>query len=28
VRSRYHRITKDQGNTGHVYVHFRWRRGQ
>jgi DNA-nicking Smr family endonuclease len=28
VRSRYHRIDKDPGNSGHLYVHFRWRRGQ
>jgi DNA-nicking Smr family endonuclease len=28
VRSRYHRIDKDPGNHGHLYVHFRWRRGQ
>jgi DNA-nicking Smr family endonuclease len=28
VRARYHRIDKDRGNHGHVYVHFRWRRGQ
>jgi DNA-nicking Smr family endonuclease len=28
VRARYHRIDKDPGNSGHVYVHFRWRRGQ
>jgi DNA-nicking Smr family endonuclease len=28
VRSRYHRVTKDPRNAGHVIVHFRWRRGQ
>jgi DNA-nicking Smr family endonuclease len=28
VRDRYHRIDKDAGNHGHLYVHFRWRRGQ
>jgi DNA-nicking Smr family endonuclease len=28
VRPRYHRINKDPGNSGHVYVYFRWRRGQ
>jgi DNA-nicking Smr family endonuclease len=28
VRGRYHRIDKDPGNHGHLYVHFRWRRGQ
>jgi DNA-nicking Smr family endonuclease len=28
VRDRYHRIDKDPRNSGHVYVHFRWRRGQ
>lgn len=28
VRDRYHRIDKDPGNHGHLYVHFRWRRGQ
>lgn len=28
VRARYHRVTKDQGNAGHVFVHFRWTRGQ
>jgi DNA-nicking Smr family endonuclease len=28
VRARYHRINKDPGNSGHLYVYFRWRRGQ
>ncbi len=28
VRDRYHRINKDPGNSGHLYVYFRWRRGQ
>lgn len=28
VRERYDRVTKDPGNHGHVFVHFRWRRGQ
>ena len=28
VRDKYHRIDKDSRNSGHVYVHFRWRRGQ
>lgn len=28
VRHRYHRIDKDPGNHGRVFVHFRWRRGQ
>jgi DNA-nicking Smr family endonuclease len=28
VRARYHRVDKDAGNSGHVYVHFRWQRGQ
>jgi len=28
VRDRYHRIDKDASNSGHVYVYFRWRRGQ
>jgi DNA-nicking Smr family endonuclease len=28
VRSRYHRINKDPNNSGHILVHFRWRRGQ
>jgi DNA-nicking Smr family endonuclease len=28
VRARYHRLNKDPGNSGHVYVYFRWRRGQ
>jgi DNA-nicking Smr family endonuclease len=28
VRTRYHRVKKDPGNSGHVYVYFRWRRGQ
>lgn len=28
VRARYHRINKDPGNTGHVFVYFRWGRGQ
>jgi DNA-nicking Smr family endonuclease len=28
VRARYHRINKDPANAGHVFVYFRWRRGQ
>ncbi len=28
VRARYHRIDKDPGNHGRVFVHFRWQRGQ
>ena len=28
VRARYHRINKDPNNSGHVFVYFRWRRGQ
>jgi DNA-nicking Smr family endonuclease len=28
VRDRYHRVDKDPGNSGHLYVHFRWSRGQ
>ncbi|MFA9429349.1 Smr/MutS family protein [Egicoccus sp. AB-alg2] len=28
VRRRYHRVDKDPGNSGHLYVHFRWSRGQ
>jgi DNA-nicking Smr family endonuclease len=28
VRSRYHRINKDPANAGHVFVYFRWPRGQ
>jgi DNA-nicking Smr family endonuclease len=28
VRARYHRIDKDPGNSGHLFVYFRWRRGQ
>ena len=28
VRERYHRINKDPGNSGHVYVYFRWKRGK
>jgi DNA-nicking Smr family endonuclease len=28
VRERYHRIDKDPGNHGHVFVYFRWKRGQ
>jgi DNA-nicking Smr family endonuclease len=28
VKARYHRITKDQGNSGHLFVTFRWKRGQ
>jgi DNA-nicking Smr family endonuclease len=28
VRTRYHRINKDPSNSGHVYVYFRWPRGQ
>ena len=28
VKARYHRIDKDPSNSGHLYVHFRWRRGQ
>jgi DNA-nicking Smr family endonuclease len=28
VKRRYHRVDKDQHNSGHVLVHFRWRRGQ
>jgi DNA-nicking Smr family endonuclease len=28
VRARYHRINKDPANHGHVFVYFRWPRGQ
>jgi DNA-nicking Smr family endonuclease len=28
VRARYHRINKDPGNHGRLFVYFRWRRGQ
>jgi DNA-nicking Smr family endonuclease len=28
VRERYHRVDKDPGNHGHVFVYFRWKRGQ
>jgi dsDNA-specific endonuclease/ATPase MutS2 len=28
VRARYLRINKDPGISGHMYVYFRWRRGQ
>ena len=28
VRARYHRIDKDAGNHGRIFVHFRWSRGQ
>jgi DNA-nicking Smr family endonuclease len=28
VRDRYHRVDKDPSNSGHLVVHFRWRRGQ
>ena len=28
VRARYHRINKDQSNSGHLFVYFRWSRGQ
>ena len=28
VRARYHRINKDPDNSGHVFVYFRWPRGQ
>lgn len=28
VRARYHRINKDPGNSGHIFVYFRWSRGQ
>ena len=25
IRSRYHRVKKDQGNSGRVFVYFRWK---
>jgi DNA-nicking Smr family endonuclease len=28
VRARYHRINKDPGNHGRLFVYFRWARGQ
>lgn len=28
VKDRYHRIKKDPKNSGRIFVHFRWRRGQ
>jgi DNA-nicking Smr family endonuclease len=28
VRARYHRINKDPGNHGRLFVYFRWSRGQ
>ncbi len=28
VRARYHRVKKDPDNSGRVFVHFRWPRGQ
>ena len=28
VRARYHRINKDPNNSGHLFVYFRWPRGQ
>ena len=28
VRARYHRINKDPSNSGHLFVYFRWSRGQ
>jgi len=28
MRDRYHRIDKDPGNHGRVFVHFRFQRGQ
>ena len=28
VRAMYHRVDKDPDNSGRVFVHFRWRRGQ
>lgn len=28
VRDRYHRIDKDRDNSGRIFVHFRWSRGQ
>ncbi len=28
VKARYHRIDKDPSNSGHLYVYFRWKRGQ
>lgn len=28
VRTRYHRLNKDPGNAGHLFVYFRWPRGQ
>lgn len=28
VRARYHRMNKDPANSGHLYVYFRWSRGQ
>jgi DNA-nicking Smr family endonuclease len=28
VKARYHRVRKDPGNAGRVFVDFRWRRGQ
>ncbi len=28
VRALYHRLDKDRDNSGRVFVHFRWPRGQ
>ena len=28
MRARYHRIDKDAGNHGRIFVHFRFQRGQ
>lgn len=28
IKAKYHRIKKDPGNHGHLYVYFRWKRGQ
>ena len=28
VKAKYHRINKDAGNHGRLFVYFRWKRGQ
>jgi DNA-nicking Smr family endonuclease len=28
VKAKYHRVNKDPNNSGRIFVHFRWRRGQ